>query len=409
MARRWRTVMVVTAAALAAAACGGSGDAASSTSSPATTVDVAAATSSPPSTGPISSAPSTSTTAAASPAPSTSTSGTAPAPAPSTTVAAATLLLDLDVVRSMLDDVGAAMSGPDPTPLEIAARVIGFPVAVAVPDGSRLHRMEVDGRRSEGVARWRWLYEAFAPGDVGDIDITLDDQGPGSVALAERYDPLMAELGFRRNGTTGSDPGDPGGPNSVNHVYPPLGEVRIAGAVADVPNVKVWASEDLLFPEDTLEPGYRVDLAASLGAIVEPVPLLAAIRSSFAVPADARPLADRLVLRTRPEDSFDAAYGLHYLDVTVSWTTGEAVEQVVDGYRANPLGDPWAAAEPSFFEPGTYEPSEPRPGSGDQWLMDVLLGRTHVGELVIVAGEEGTTIELDLRLEPGRQVLEPPT
>jgi len=318
---------------------------------------------------------------------------------------------DLMEVPALLADLDTSVASGDPTPLELAQRIVGFPIPVGVPEGSTLYRVEVSTVVRNEATEWRWLYEAFARGDVGDIDINLPGQGPGAIALAELYDPIMAGLGFGRNGSTGSDPGEPGGPNSLNHVYPPDGVVVIAGAVADVANIKVWAAEDLLFPDDTLEPGYRVDLDAQLPNGVDAVPLIAALRDSTFLPDGATVGSSTLRLWNRSEDSFDAELGLNYLDVSLVWHTDLSLDEVVDLYREDPpVRMPWLAAEPSFFNEGEYELETVTQSFDESFELPMLLLLRYPGRLRFAPTDDGgTEIELELRLESGREELVAPT
>jgi hypothetical protein len=319
-------------------------------------------------------------------------------------------VLDLAEIPAMLTAIDTSSADGSISPLTVAQQVVGFPIPVPVPAGSTLYRMEVTTFVGTEITEWRWLYEAFAPGDVGDIDITAEGQGPGSIALADQYDPILADLGFGRNGSTGSDPGEPGGPNSINHVYPPLNGVVIDGYEAEIANVKVWASEDLLFPDDTLEPGYRVDLDAGLASEASPVPLLAALRASIDVPEGSIMGASSMMLWSRSEDSFDADLGLQYLEISLRWSlplsVGEAVTYFNDATR---LGPAWLAAKPSFFNDGEYELTSIAPSFGGGEALDVLLTDRYPGTLRIAeAGDSSSVLELELRLESGREVLVAP-
>ncbi len=317
---------------------------------------------------------------------------------------------DLAEIPELLADLDGSVASGIPAPLVIAQRVAGFPIPVGVPAESSLFRLEVSTFVADEVTEWRWLYEAFAADDVGDIDISLPGQGSGAVALAELYDPILSELGFGRNGSTGSDPGESGGPNSLNHVYPPDGAVFIAGVSADVANIKVWASEDLLFPEDTLEPGYRIDLDAGLPNGVEPVPLLAALGASISLPADTVMRGSTLRLWNRSEDSVDAALGQNYLDVSLLWGTSLSLEDVIELYSVDvPVFEPWLAAEPSFFNEGEFELETVGQTFDASFELPVLLLLRYPGRLRFTPAEAGgSLIELELRLESGRQELLPP-
>jgi hypothetical protein len=312
-----------------------------------------------------------------------------------------------------LDDVPALVAAwGDGTgdPLDLAQRIIAFPLAIPAPDGTTSYAISVDLFAGDQATPWQWdwSYEVLSNEPMPDIDIELDDIGPGAVALRERYDPIMADLGWRRTGTTGSDPSSgAGGPQSVNHVYQSDAETIMANGLIATPNpVFVWADEEQVF--DGGVPGFQIDVPLEFEAGAIPIPLVQAIIDGAAA-IDGATLTDvEIDSRDRPETSFDAQYGLRYLEISIEW---ELPADAVDAAKTTFSTDPGPALAPggeSFFDPGFFEAEAPI-DSGDRWSQSVVFVDRYEGTVTIQTGSEGEPIvTLDLRLEPERGVLQAP-
>ncbi|MEM8903831.1 MAG: hypothetical protein AAGF02_09030 [Actinomycetota bacterium] len=316
----------------------------------------------------------------------------------------------LDELPELLDDWVAAEFDASIEPLFLAQRIVGFPVAVPVPDASTIEVVSVDGRPGSEDGDWDWgrRNEPIAGPDPGDVDITLDDNGPGAVALRATYDPILAALGFSYSNSTASDPGEPGGPNSVNHVYVAEGGTIDVGGVSRIATpLFVWLDDDVVgFDDGVQTPGFRVDVGAELPEGEIPVTLVAEVTD--AVPGIDGAVLDRVAVtsRTRDADSFAAEWGLRYLVLDLSWTLVPAAGLGLVGTIVDALDDPrLAAASENFFEPGTIEPSEPVETS-DGWLLDVLLLDRYPGRLSFDGTDDGE-LRLVLDLEPNRERLAP--
>jgi hypothetical protein len=317
--------------------------------------------------------------------------------------------------------VDALQPGTDGTPLEIARQVIGFPYEIPVPDSATLYGVMVRVLAAEGatgdILDHEFGYAAVDP--IADIDITLDDNGAGSVEVVDLFDPVMADIGFERAGSTASDPGGPGGPNSVNHVYVPTAPTVEVNGVVGVPgNVLVWATENLEGrgegSEEQLLSGRRVDADIEVDSNDGfAVPLLAAIADAFPAP-DAAVLADGQIRTiTRPDDSFDIDKGKVYLDLTIGWNVEASFEDVVALFDGPNRLDAGAVlgAETSFFEPTRWEVTEGSLFDDGDWRRSVLLAERYDAMLRVDAPDEpGGPVEitLDVGLDPVAPVLLPP-
>lgn len=391
----------MTAIGLVLAACGGGNDA-----EPAGTAGGPETTSAPEATTTTSDA-GTTTTAPPTDETTSTAAATTTVPEPEPAV------FDLAELPPLITDLESAVTSGDP--LELARRIGGFPFEIPVPEGSVIDRIDTDVRAADDVVFHEFTYSAVAPGGVvPDVDITLDDNGPGSVEITEIWDPIMAELGFERANSTASDPGDPGGPNSVNHVYVPTegAPAGVNGVPATVGNVFVWSDEDVTGAASGLDPrdpvgGYRIDADAEL-APSGPlgVPLLAAIGGLVPLPDGAS--LDRAVLRleTRAPDAYEIDRGAHYVSISFEWTAAPtATVDDVATFYADPLifVDDLMAAEPSFFEDGVYEPAEIGAYGDADRRLPLLLLRRYEGTLWIEAPSEAddpVTISYDVALNP---------
>lgn len=381
--KRTTSIGLVAGLCLATAACGGgSGDDTSTvaTDPPITTentaADTTATTDEAPTTAPATTAV-TETPATDPPAPTTT---DAPAPEP--------VSFDLATLPELLDSVVRATTDPTISPLSIARQLIGFPLEIPVPDGSRLYGISFNPYFAPEANRFEFGYDALGPdGVVPDIDITLEDNGPGSLQIIEIWDPIMAALGFERKNSTASDPGDAGGPNSVNHVYVAANpSVDFNGVPGEVAPVFVWSTEDIngwsYNAEREVLAGYSIDVdietAPNAGI---PAPIVNALLDLLPMPKGLE-LSDASVdLRNRTADSFDADKGLSYLEVLIEWEApadvlDEMIEFLSDPTVLFPDEQSLMAGEDDFFNEGTIARTEWSDyGAADKHLELLLLQR----------------------------------
>lgn len=384
--RTRRVVAAVAAVALIATACGDSGD-------DTTTDDPTATTAAPTDDGDGGDDDGTTTTTTT-PTTTTTTTTTVPestGPEP----------LALDAIP----DLVVAWGDGTGDPLELAKAIIGFPLDIPVPNGTP-HGIGVDlfGGDTADTWEWDWSYEVLATEPMPDIDIRADPPSPGYVALSDFYDPIMEALDYRRTGTTGSDPGDEGGPHSVNHVYTSNAETMIVNGLEAIPEpLFAWADEEQVFGEGV--PGYQVDAPFEFAAGEVPVPLLLTIIDELPEFDGASLIDARIISWSRPEGSFDEAYGLRYFDVELEWALtegGEAAQAtVLDGLA----GSAFAAGSESFFDPGFLEPEEPRT-IGAEWTQNVVFLDRYEGTIAIDDLAD-PILTVDVRFEPGRVELQP--
>ncbi|NND74681.1 MAG: hypothetical protein HKN44_06700 [Ilumatobacter sp.] len=315
--------------------------------------------------------------------------------------------VDLADLPTLIASVEAALAGTG-DPLEMAQTLGGFPLDIPAPEGSTLYDISSRFQRLEqGTRETSFEYTTAGPGgNVPDVDINLDDNGPGSVQIIDVYDPVMAALGFERNASTASDPGEPGGPNSVNHVYVPETPVGTFNGIAgSAGNVFIWTDEDInggSFSSEPILGGYRidVDIDTSEDAPV-PVPLLEALTAAVPTP-DGMPLvAGEARIQRRSPDAFQIDRGAMYVAVRLEWEADDFDDVVAYYADGSVFADPLMAAEASFFNDGEYEPAEMYVYDGTDRRQSVLLLQRYEGLLGIDAPEEADgpvriTLDLDL-------------
>ncbi len=412
-------VLIGSSLLVALAACGGGDDASSEvTAAPADTSGTSDSTDTADATG--TTAPPT--TATPETAPSTTAPSTTGPPAPTTVPAPEPIEFDLAALPTLVEQIGD-LSSVDPLAFAVE---LGFPLEIGVPDGSVLYRVDhtVTARQTDD-AEFNDVgteYTVIAPGgEIPDVDIDLDDNGPGSVQIIEIWDPVMADLGYERKNSTTSDPGDPGGPNTVNHVYVPTetAAADVNGNPAEIDSVFVWGDEDVTgasYRSDAppLQGGYRIDLSAEVSPDTVPVPILASLIDAMPVPDDASFADASLRLIERSPDSFDADKGLNYIEIMLEWTAAPGVtpDQLAAFYsEAEFDGDVLIAAEVPLSGDGPYRPAEVSKYGDADYRVPVLLLQRYAGQISLSeAYDEGDPAEISYRvtLNPTDTELAPP-
>lgn len=301
--------------------------------------------------------------------------------------------------------------GTAPT-LELAQDIIGFPLdlAPASDGGAYSLSVEMEGSDTESDWEWDWTYEAIAADPIGDIDIALDNNGAGSVALRDHYEPILNVLGWSYSNSTGSDPSSgAGGAQSMNHVFQnDAGSLRLGDIDATTNPLFVWADEDIDFRDGPDVAGYRIDVSLDSPANFIPVPFVdALLRETPTVPG-ARLVDVSLRSRDRPESSFDAEFGLRYFELEFIFDLPvDAVDAARDVYSTGLAGTVFRLGEESFFDPGFLEVTEPRI-DGENWTQQVVLLDRYSGEIAVETHPESGDVQsaVRIRLEPNRVVLE---
>ena len=244
--------------------------------------------------------------------------------------------------------------------------------------------------------------------DPGDVDINLDDNGPGAAALRETYDPIMATLGFSYSNSTASDPGDPGGPNSVNHVYvADTGAIRVGGVERVADPLFVWLDDDLVgFEDGVMTPGFQIDIGAEVPMGEVPVAILAEVIEAMPDIEGAALGSADLDGRTRPADSFAAEWGLRYLAIDLTWSIDPVSGAALLDTIADRFEDPRLIAGGGQLLRAGHLGARPR--HGDHRRLDPRRRpRRPLPRRLSFDGADGGELRLRMDLEPNREPLAP--
>lgn len=407
-AMRARLVSSLILLALVAAACGGgsSDDAADPTPTSAASDDT------------------TTTAAPTTAAPTTSAAETTDEPAagddteeaePATTVAPVSPSTPIPVIA--VDDIPALVAEwgtGEGDPLDLARRLIGFPLEIAPPAGSTPYNVSVSLRGEDPADPWRWdwSYEAFAPtGSVDDIDAELPEGGPGTIEGRLYYDPLFAGFGWSNVAEVISDPSSGGGgPQSVNWAYRDDDDSFRLGEIDATPvTARAWVDEDIDFRDGPDVPGHQIEISLESQPNFIPVPLLEALFREVPVAPGARVTEIDFRSFDRPDDSFDAEEGTRYLELSYTCellpNSANAAREV---YSAGLTGTAYQVGEESFFDPGFIEIVEGREDGNGRWTQPVIVLDRYPGEITVWTTDDGTVMSrVDVTLEPNREVLQP--
>lgn len=298
-------------------------------------------------------------------------------------------------------------------PLDLARRLVGFPIEIGAPDGATPYSVRVElAVRDDGSARWDWSYGSVAAsGTVGEVDAELPEGGPGTIEGRLHFDPLFESYGWRNVAQVISDPSSGGGgPQSVNWAYEkndvafPLGAV-----VAEARNARAWVDEDIDFRDGDDVAGYRIDIALDAPGDVIVVPLLDALVAELPALRGARLVELDLASFDRPPDSFDAERGLRYLELEVVWSLPAGSEVAAqEAFSTGLASGVLQVGEESFFDEGFIRVAEALVDSNGTWRQPVILLDRYEGAVSVRTEDDGSvTVEFDVSLEPNREVLLP--
>jgi len=301
-------------------------------------------------------------------------------------------------------------------PLDLAQRIIGFPVDIGVPDGSTSFDMSVQASVSDpGVSRsWAWTYEALSM--VGAIDPELPDGGPGSAETRDFYDPILESLGWYEAAQVISSPGSgAAGPRSVNFAYKPnIDTLRVGGVDATPVVAKVWADEDLDFMPGPDQPGYRIDLRAEVRSDFIPASIPALLQDQLsAVPGailrKVRFASSRQLSDSQSPDIYDFREGDRLLELEIVLDLpAESTDLAREAYSNGLDGSIYQMGQPSFMARGVIDMAQPTV-DGNTWTQRIVVLDRYSGTIRVVTDPDTNTATatVEVRLEPNREVLSP--
>ena len=350
----------------------------------------------------------TAATAADEPAETTTTSTTTTTTTTTTTIPASTLPA---TTVTDLPDLVVTWGNGTGDPLDLAQRIIGFPLEVAPPGDTAPADLDLRLRTGDpSVWRWEWIYRAFStPGSVQDIDTELPEGGPGTIEGRLYYDPLFESLGWRNVAQVISDPSSGGGgPQSVNWAYEDNDGVLVIGTLETEPtSARAWVDEDIGFGPTEGTPGHQIEINVLTPVGTVPVPVIDSLLTQLpAVDGSLRDLVFRTF--TRSADSFGAEEGLRYLELDLEWSvSATSPDTAGEAYLAALPGTVLQEGEESFFDEGIIEVRPPLTGGFRDWTQSVILLDRYPGSISMDLEEDGSiTATLELNLEPNREVLQ---
>ena len=301
-------------------------------------------------------------------------------------------------------------------PLDLARRIIGFPIDIPVPEGSSAYEMSVDLRIRDAAADWDWdwSYSVVLAEPLGDIDADLPEGGPGTIATMITFEPVMSDFGWRNVSQVTSDPSSgAGGPRSVNFAYQTDEPSYRLGEIDATPGViRIWGEMDVTFEDSPLgdESGYQLDAAMTTPPNLIPIPLLEALFKEIPVVPGARLTDLSFRTRTHSEDSYDVDEGLRYWDLeyTYSLLPGSA-DAAYAAYSIGLAGTVYQMGEEDFFESGVIRTIEATVFD-DTWTQPIIVLDRYPGRIKVRIDSETGEITSTIRitLEPNREILQEP-
>ena len=361
-------------------------------------------------TAPTTGAPTTTTVA-----PTTTTTIAATTTVAPTTTLALNVSEPIPAIRAEeIPDLVIEWAAGTSEPLDLARRIIGFPMDIPVPAGSSAYEMSVDLRSGDAEWDWDWSYSVVLAEPLGDIDADLPEGGPGTITTMITFAPVMTGFGWRNVSQVTSDPSSgAGGPQSVNFVYQTDEPVYRLGEIDATPGViRIWGDMDVTFEDSPFgdESGYRLDAAMTTPPNLIPIPLLEALFKEIPVVAGARLTDLSFRTRTRSEDSYDVDEGLRYWDLEYTYSLPpDSADAAYTAYSVGLAGTVYQMGEEDFFESGFTRIVEATV-SGDTWTQPIIVLDRYPGRIKVrIDSETGeVTSTISVTLEPNREILQEP-
>lgn len=405
---RRRSLIPLVTGALLSVSCGGGAAETRQASDPAASLPATADASTTPSTSVT-----TSTTTTVIDGGSTDDTGAVDAAEgePDTPLAVSTPLPPISVAD--IPDLVAAWGSGTGDPLELARRLIGFPLEIAVPAASSPYsvRVELDGRDPAAGWRWDWRYGAVAPAGVGQIDADLPEGGRGTIEGRLYFDPLFARFGWSNAAQVISDPSrGSGGPQSVNWAYRKDDPAFVIDdVVTEAVGARAWVDEDIDVRDGDDLAGYAVEVSVRTGSGSVVVPLLATLLGEVPQLPGSRVIELDLVSYDRTDESMLAEEGLRYLELGMVWELQpDAEEAARQSYSLGLDGTVFQMGEESFADAGFIRVVEATVDSNGRWRQPVIVLRRYPGFISVWRADDGTVrSSIDVTLEPNREILQP--
>lgn len=388
-------VLAVTAAACAGGAPDG-GDEAARAADPAATVAVSTTSTEPAPVEPLV----TRATEAS--------SVTDPPPA----VAVEDLPALVDAWGALADPQAADPQAPGSlTPDELVARLVGSPVRPPLPDEAAGLGFTVTMTGSGPDAPWSWSWEWWTglDGVLGDIDPVLDGGGPGTRALRETYDPVLAAAGWSVVDSLVATPATPGGPTVAAVTYRADDGVVYLGQLQEIDgepgDLLAVLSEAGTRPDGAPGPTLTWHLEVGAPSNFHPVPLLGDLFSAIPV-APGAVLTDLELRSVGPGDDeggprVELVYVCDLLDGSAPAAQGV--------YRDELDGTVYAAGRLDPAAPEGWSDAEPTVDADGVWRQPLLVLGRYEGVIEVIPGTDGSaSSRVTVTLLPGAPEVRPP-
>jgi len=398
-----RLVVTLAFISVIATACGGGSN---DTATPVTTSTTMETTTSTIATSTTTAAPATTTVAPDEPV-TDATTTTTEAPLESAPVPE----IDLAGIPDLIVEWGSG----DGDPLDLARRLIGFPLEIGPPPGSSPYRVDLRlfGEDTAREWRWEWDYESFAaPGVIQEIDADLPEGGPGTVEGRLHFEPQFRAFGWSNAAQVISDPSSGGGgPQSVNWSFSDDdGAFRLGDIDATPVSARAWADEDIDIRAGDPRPGHQVEITLETQPNVIPVPLLEELYRALPVAPGARLATVDFRSFDRSPDSLGADLGLRYLELQfISELLPDSASAAREIYSTGLAGTPYQMGDLDPVNDGKIRVAEGRADDSGVWRQPVIVLDRYEGEISVWTIDDGTVMsEVDITFEPARMPLEQP-
>lgn len=297
------------------------------------------------------------------------------------------------------------------TPDELVARLVGAPVRPPLPDGATGLGFTVSMTGSGPDSPWSWSWEWWTglDGGIGDIDPVLDGGGPGTHALRETYDPVLAAAGWSVVDSLVATPATPGGPTVAAVTYRADDGVVYLGQLQEIDgepgDLLAVLSEAGTRPDGAPGPTLTWHLEVDAPSNFHPVPVLGDLFSAIPV-APGAVLTDLELRSVGPGDDagtpqIELVYVCDLLDGSAPTAQGV--------YRDELDGTVYAAARLDPTAPGDSSGAEPSVGADGVWRQPLLvLGRYEGVVEVITAADGSASSRVAVTLVPGAPAVRPP-
>jgi len=283
-------------------------------------------------------------------------------------------------IPPLIDEWGTGIGNP----LDLAQRIIGFPVAIDSVPGSRAAGLSVtlDGTfPPEQPWQWNWSYQSVSP------EGTAADPLPA-------FEPALSNLGWSSVSNS---------PGTLTAGYDsdafPLGEIDASPGDLNIGTIADMSSIDPAESGTGLD--FTVDLTAQTNYI--PVPMLATLFDEVPVAPGARLTSLTLHTTSRPD-------GSRQIELTyVCYLFDNSAEAAKETYTTGLAGSPYRAGLISASDPGTIAPASAEMVDGI-WTQPVVVLDRYPGEITIDANPATgqVTSTVTMTLVPGAAALAPP-